>query len=143
MTIIPDKRPAKVYSAPRRYDLATILMVSTVFALVFGVSRYWEIGPAVPLHIAGLSTAVALAQAILFGGKKPRLASGLVGILYMLAVCLYVMGWEWSQPWWKTIFTVSVTLSGGAVGYCNGAMVGGVFLLAEKLRTTSGSGESD
>jgi ABC-type proline/glycine betaine transport system permease subunit len=78
----PELKAAKVYSVPRRYDLTTMFVVSTAFALLFAGMRILEWPKEAALTTGLFITLVGLGQAMLFGGKSPRLASVVVGVVF-------------------------------------------------------------
>ncbi len=75
-------RSRSVYAAPRRYDLATMFVVSVAYAVLFSVMRLLQAGPLVFVITGLFFTAIAAAQALLFKGNAPRLASCIAGSLY-------------------------------------------------------------
>jgi putative addiction module component (TIGR02574 family) len=128
---------SKVYAAPRRFDLATIFIVTVAYSLLFGGFSLLEAPPAVSLAVGGFITLVGIGQALLFGGNRPRTASLVVGtVLYALStIAWWLMMGPRAYP--TSMFLVAATylLIGGAMlGYLAGVMVGGVFFLADLLR---------
>ena len=80
-------------------------------------------------------TSIGLAQAILWKGKRPRLASILVGVvsfviwmLFMMSASPMVSGNDLAA----TLF--ASTVAGSVFGYVLGAGIGGLFLVIEGLR---------
>jgi hypothetical protein len=131
----PTTRPT-VYSAPRRFDLATIFVVTSAYAMLFGGLSALGAWPIVSVVIGGFITAVGIGQAVLFGGGKPRSASILVGVV--LHVIIYLGIWiafpRLFPAWFLLMMTGYVVIGGFILGYCAGALVGGVFLMADMLR---------
>ncbi|MEN6493863.1 MAG: GNAT family N-acetyltransferase [Thermoguttaceae bacterium] len=133
------KRPAPV-GVPRRFGVGLLLVVTTVYALLFGVLRALHFPAMAFVMVVGYVTVIGLGQAILFGGKKPRLASYLVGaavclVLYMLTfwrAILLIGSWK-SFPELLSIVFWSLTV-GGLSGYVTGCLVGGVFLIAKQWK---------
>jgi hypothetical protein len=78
--------PAKIYSAPRRFDLATIFVVATAYCLFFAALSPLPLPGVASLVVAGFITLVGVGQAVLYRGLQPRKASIVVGI----AIC-----WIW------------------------------------------------
>ena len=124
----------RLYAAERRFDLITVLTITTGYAVLFTLMRllHWDaIAFAV---VAGFVTLVGVGQAFLFKGNAPRAASALVGAVY----------WALINGAWASrhnapagavlsIFLGS-TIQGALVGYVCGVLVGGVFMLADFLR---------
>jgi hypothetical protein len=131
----------KIYSAPRRFDLATILIVTFAYSLLFGVSNlalnYADFPQALGLVAGGFVTLVGVGQALLFGGQNARVASLLTGAV--LTVLLNLAAVIWPPRGFAGIALVFMlpfsAVLGAAFGYMAGALVGGVFLVADKLRT--------
>jgi len=132
-----QNKPSKIYSAPRRFDLATILIVTFAYSLLFGAMKALSFPPTASVAIAGFISIVGVGQALLFGGKQPRTASLVVGA-FVYAVCM-AAAWLISGPRIYSagliLLTASYTIVGGAIlGYLAGTLVGSVFLIADKLR---------
>lgn len=133
---VPDA-PKKVYSAPRRFDLATIFVVTFAYSLLFGAMKALSFPTMVSVSIAGFISIVGIGQALLFGGRQPRTASLVVGAL-VYAVSM-AAAWLISGPRIYSagmiLLASSYSIVGGAIlGYLAGTFVGGVFLIADKLR---------
>ena len=130
-----EPRPT-VYSAPRRFDLATIFVVTSAYAILFGGFSALGAWPIVSVVIGGYITVVGIGQAVLFGSEKPRSASILVGVV--LHAIIWIGTWVAAPrllPAAFVIFMAGYIVIGGVIlGYCAGTLVGGVFLLADVLR---------
>jgi hypothetical protein len=129
-------KPAKIYSVPRRFDLATIFVVTLAYSLLFGAMKALNFPPIASAIVAGFISIVGAAQAFLFGGKQPRTASIISGaLIYSLAIAA---SWIASRPFYATpalLIPASFVIAGGAMlGYLAGVIIGGVFLVADKLR---------
>ena len=116
----------KLYSVPRKLDLASLFVFTTGYGLLFALMNLVHASVLFFSIVAGFFTCVGVSQAALFQGKSPRLASCLTGAAYYFGILL-VSG----MP---LIGTVFVLLVGAAVGYVSGACIGGVFLVADVLR---------
>jgi hypothetical protein len=79
--IPPAPLGAKVYSAPRRFDLATIFVVTFAYSLLFAAMNVFGFLPMVSLIVGIFITLVGAGQALLFGGHHPRVASVLTGAI--------------------------------------------------------------
>lgn len=86
--------PAKVYSVPRRYDLATLMAVTLAYSLLFGVMRFLQAPPALIGVVSLFITLVGLGQALLFRGRHPRAASLVAGILAWSACAVLMYVWD-------------------------------------------------
>jgi putative addiction module component (TIGR02574 family) len=130
--------PPKLYSAPRRFDLATIFVVTAAYAIILSSLRGLGSPPLVVFYIAGFITLVGIGQAVLFGGTKPRLASVLTGIVaYFVGMVTaplvghFDIGGAVEQVAVALLFAAPV---GAPLGYVAGVIVGGVFLVADAIR---------
>lgn len=129
--------PWKIYSVPRRFDLATIFVVTLAYSLLFGAMKALSFPPIASAIVGGFVLIVGEAQAFLFGGKRPRTASIIAGaLMYSLALAA---AWIASGPRFystsQLLIPASFTIAGGAIlGYLSGVIIGGVFLVADKLR---------
>ena len=81
-TISPDsphRAGPRLYSVPRRYDLATLFTVTLAYSLLFGLMQRLGMPPIAAFVVAGFITVVGIGQALLFRGNAPRLASVVIG----------------------------------------------------------------
>ncbi|KAA5538503.1 hypothetical protein FYK55_27575 [Roseiconus nitratireducens] len=134
----PQKRRG-VYSAPRKFDLATVLVVTTAFAMLFAFLNALGASSLVTSLIAILLVLVALGQAVLFGGRHPRQASLAVGSVFSVVVVALLGKINLSSGPDSIIFSVLGNLAVGALyGYFAGVLVGSVFMVSELLRKLMG-----
>jgi hypothetical protein len=129
--------PMKIYSAPRRFDLATIFVVTSAYAALFAGMTALNFPPIASGAVAGFVTLVGLAQALLFRGRQPRLASVLVGtaIYSLAALAIWLASGQRRYPTALVLLAGTYSIIGGAIlGYLSGALIGGVFLIADVLR---------
>jgi putative addiction module component (TIGR02574 family) len=125
----------KIYSAPRRFDLATIFVVMSAYSILFAAMSGLQFPPQASLMVGGFITIVGIGQAVLFGGRKPRLASVVTGLAAFL-VGLLVSLFEprmYARPLILIVMSAWLIV-GAAAGYVAGVLVGGVFLVADLLR---------
>lgn len=130
-----SSRPV-VYSAPRRFDLATIFVVTTAYALLFAGLSVLKLSPIVNLMAAAFIAIVGIGQALLFRGLRPRTSSFLVGIA---TYCTFSFGYFLLNPRIYPTSMVAIMLAyglaaGAIFGYAAGAFVGSVFLVANFVR---------
>lgn len=132
---------AESYGAPRVFDLFTLLAITLAFALLFAVLRLFA--PLLPgaldtvaMSLGAFVTGIAIFQLTMWEGKKPRLASLVAGpILWSLASAAFSFG----QPSMLLnpalrVVVACTSLMGIPAGYLGGAMVAGVFLVADFFR---------
>lgn len=134
--VVEAARP-KVYSAPRRFDLPTIFVVTTAYSVLFAGTSALDWPAVASACLAGFVTLIGLSQALLFGGKRPREASILSGAA-LSCVAFFAM---WVINGARRYATFQFLTAGAAsilfgmlLGYLSGALVGGVFLVADVLR---------
>jgi hypothetical protein len=141
---VPRKPPAKLYSAPRRFDLFTIMIVTTAYAVLLGGVSVLGMPPIASAYVAAFITIVGIGQAILFGGRRPRLASVISGIsaffvLSMLSFATLDGRFHIDGPLETIAFSVLWSLYlGSLLGYIAGVLVGGVFLVTDVVRRRYG-----
>jgi hypothetical protein len=141
---------AGLFSAPRKFDLSTMLVVTTAYAAVFALLRAISF-PAMDVFIvSAFFTSVALGQAILFGAKHPRWASALVGsafgvILLIASPLIYQHGRppdEIPPPPLILTNVILCVIFGAFYGYVGGVIVGFVFMIAHGIRLVLSSDDS-
>ena len=136
-----------VFSVPRRFDLAAVLVAMSAFAILFAGLLLLDASPAVLALLGGFLAIVAAAQWIGSKWNRPRTASIIAGVLVYWVV--HIAGAYFSPPprmgWPQAVAVMlfSGTLSGIIAAYLGGALVGGVFLVSHYLREWLGRGERD
>ena len=146
------KPPAGV---PRRYTLRTILAVTTGLAVLLTFLKWLNVYPVVIACLVGYLVLVGLGQALLFHGKRPRLASIVVGAV--IVICLFVVVAALSGQFSfalsamaggygsaiGTLLSVCFiiflwALLGALLGYAGGGIVAGVFLIMDYVEKILG-----
>jgi hypothetical protein len=96
------------------------------------------------LGVGGFLIVIALAQMVLFKGKKPRLASFMAGGVYCsaLAVGASVVNTAHGYPP-RPNFLFGPFLCGGLLGYLAGCVLAGVFLLLKSLHQQEPDTDTD
>lgn len=129
---------AEGYGAPRVFDLFTLLAVTLAFAILFALLRLLEPMfkddlPVITVALSIFVTFSAIAQMTLWHGERPRLASVASGpaiwMVIGLGSAIYFL-----RPG-LLLGTVCMSFLGVPVGYLSGALVAGVFMLADMFRT--------
>ena len=141
----PDEVP-RVYSAPRRFGIGTLLVVATACGVLIWLLQLLGTPPSAIISI-GVFLAVVAAMQVGFG-PDPRLASQCAGV-----VC--TVGWFFYYVISRQLFDCAIMCSlpviiglGVAAGYCGGALVAGLFMTMEHAgkyfwRNTTSSEEPD
>ena len=132
----PPKPPSRIYSAPRRFDLATIFIATAAYSLLFGIMTLLDFAPVVKLYIGVLITIVGASQALLMNVLDARRASIMVGASVHTIFSLVLFAMEPRFFGHSLIVAVLINgMAGGALfGYLAGVMAAGVFLVADLLR---------
>jgi hypothetical protein len=121
-----------LYSAPRRFDLATIFVVTAAYSIILGGMSALDSQPITKIFVVGLVTLVAAGQALFHDRANPRGVSVIIG-----AAASTLFSWIlWlSDPGESLIFVTIIGFVFGAIlGYIAGVVVGGMFLVADLLR---------
>jgi hypothetical protein len=125
--------------AARRFSLRTLMVIIASYSVVFGVLTWMQMPPLGTALIAGFVTVVGVAQAVVFGGRRPREASLLAGSLLCSGGCAIVIVWCYAAgtnaPGGSLlIVTIFAPLLGAGLGYIAGCFIGGAFLSARRRR---------
>jgi len=126
---------SSLYAAPRRFDLASIFAVTAAYSLLFTGLALLDAGPTTKLVFGSFITIVGIGQPLLENRVNPRGASILVGAAAGLLFAIIV--W-WNLPdaqFFAFALLIAIgSVLGGSCGYLAGALVAGVFLVADLLR---------
>ena len=131
-----------VYRATPRFGLAALLGLMTVFAILFASLRHLDAPNVLYPFFGTLGFATGLAQ--MRWGGMPRMASvGAGATLLPLWIVGFAIWWA-PRRWNSYVFEFTCSLAfavliGGFLGYLTGAVVAGVFLLADKLEQSTRS----
>ncbi|HEY3393365.1 MAG TPA: hypothetical protein VGK58_11705 [Lacipirellulaceae bacterium] len=131
---------AKLYSAPRRFDLFTIMLVTAAYAVLLSAMSALGFPPVVSCYVAIFISVVALGQALLSGLSLPRAVSVYTG---MIAYFFCTISYAFVEPRFDLFEMIPLAIVfslvfGGIFGYLAGVLVGGVFLVADLLRQRYG-----
>lgn len=124
-----------IYSVPRKIDLASLFVFTTGYGLLFAAMKVLQHDAIAFLLVAGFFTSVGVAQAALFGGKSPRLASWLTGGAYFVLLMVGFGLYQGAAIEDLMNFGAICFFAFGSVsGYIAGTAIAGIFLVADKLR---------
>jgi hypothetical protein len=128
--------PPEQTGMPRRFGIGSIMVVTAAFSLLFLLLKLAQEPIEAYLVFAGFFTIIAIAQAILFGGRNPRKASIATGVVVVSLVSMFMPALKSSPARHSDaldfVFVSIVGAIGGAIyGYVAGALIGGVFLMME------------
>jgi hypothetical protein len=124
---------------PRRFSLGAMFIVTTIFGVIFGFMKMANAQPAAYFVVLGVFVVFGGAQAILFKGKKPRLASVVTGatggLIYGLAV-IYRESGNLGEPILLIVLFFLVPLVcvifGCVLGYIFGTLIASIFLFCDR-----------
>ena len=130
----PRRQPAEPARVPRRFGMGTLLLAVTLYGLLFSLLQATGASWGVYLVVSGYLALIALAQMLLFGGKKPRLASFVAGGACgsVLGVCGAVV--DHANPAQWPAYAFQGFFLGGLLGYAAGCLLAGVFLLLKSFQ---------
>jgi hypothetical protein len=122
---------------PRRFGTVRVLGLIPVFALMFGLMQWLGTPPSIFVGVTVFVVLVGAGQAILFGGRAPRKASfvgglvagPIVGVLIALLATRIDNPSEVSDPWIVNALAVMFGLFGAPLGYLAGGVMAAIFLV--------------
>jgi hypothetical protein len=137
---------SEAYGAPRVFDLFTLLAITLAFAMLFGGIQVLkpalgEGTTAVTAVVAAYVTGIAVAQLALWGGALPRLASIVGGPVVWILVGTVLGLFEGTSLPGAVGGALCSSPVGFITGYLGGAVVAGVFLVADGFRQKFMPGE--
>jgi hypothetical protein len=130
--------PAVPAGVPRRLSLRDLLMLTAVFALLFGVLHWRQFPPLAFVLVAVFVAGVGVAQSLLFKARAPRRASIVAGGVLFFVVYYGMIVIEMGMP--RSAHNVMKLLNlameiaffsaigGGILGYLAGCLIAAVFL---------------
>lgn len=127
---------ARLYSAQRQFDLATILVATTAYAVIFALLQFIRASIAFAALAAVFIAIIAFAQAFFFQENRPRLASALAGATFFVVVIAVTRTLDASPtPRGHDITQYfPIVLVGMFWGYVTGTLIGSAFMAADILR---------
>ena len=142
----PSASHGDLYSVPRRFDLSSMLVATTAYALLFTCMtvlnfRFWTF-----VYFAVMLAFVAVAQSVWADRYHPRRVSQLAGVAYQLSVIAILIALQRFFPQVQLSGERSfdrqmllsmmcvVLLVSPILGYLSGVLVAGTFLVADALR---------
>jgi hypothetical protein len=130
-------RPAA--GVPRRFGLGILLLITTMFAVLYASLQLLGAHPVVFVMVVVLFAGVGLGQMLLFGGKYPRAASIWVGLmLFPIEVAMATLYAASQSPYGGPdpneicALVVLAVPFGAGFGYLAGGLTAGVFLLLDR-----------
>lgn len=131
----PPPPPERVYRVPTRFGIGSIICLTALFCVLFGILRYYHAPPASYAVAIAYFFAVGGAQ-MLWGGEFPRQVSiGAGAILFPIAMLILLWGDDDRGISWRgtgLVLFVSIFI-GAFFGYLAGALLAGFFLVSEMI----------
>lgn len=126
--------PKAQYTVPRRFGLSSVLALTTIFAVLFGILNFWKAPPVVYLFVATEIAAVCIVQ-ILFGSaaRSSSAVTGAVLLPFWTAMSLDPQQLNQFSLVDISFWFVLVTVFGALLGYCTGGLAAGFFLVTDML----------
>ncbi len=135
MPELPLPPPKRTYIVPRRFNILSILVLTTVFAVGFAVMRYCNAPIEVYLYVGTQATFTMAVQ--MWRPNAPRRSSILVGAILFpgtFAAFAYLADARIMRFPGTYLCAAPVFIGVGAfVGYVMGVFAAGVFLIVDKL----------
>lgn len=122
----------RVYTVPRRWSVSTLLVATTLYALLCAGLRLVRAPAQILLVVSAFLVFVAIAQLIL--PQAPRLASAFAGVLFFcIGSWVSAIRHAPAAAMSADAFMV-LAFSGAILGYLAGSILAGIFLLADSLQ---------
>ena len=124
-------RTQLVYAVPRRFGTGTLLVATTLFAMLFAFLQWAHARPEELFFYTAFVATVSVAQMVF--ERSPRWASILAGGFY-LPLSMFVIPLIRGRGVWRgtsSINAVQWILIGLFIGYLGGALVAGIFLASD------------
>jgi Clp amino terminal domain, pathogenicity island component len=122
---------------PRRFGMGILMLMVTLFAILFSIMTAAGVDPIVFIVISVLVLAVGFGQAILYRGRSPRLASIQVGaVLVPLEVLVAVIVPLTTGQFFNELLACLFCsiLLGPIVGYLAGCVTAGAFFFIDEYQ---------
>lgn len=125
----------------RRFGIRTMLLITAMYALLFGLLKWFQVGEGLCVLTVIFFTAVGLGRAFLFRGRRPVLAAAMVGGGFGVLFGLHAVVQEASQcPFGMCVVHVSLLVFlGSGCALVAAALIEGPFLLLTRRPSTRGA----
>jgi hypothetical protein len=132
-------------AVPFQFGISTLLLITAMYAVLFGMLRALSFPPLVFAETAIFLTAIGLGQIFLFKGQRPRMVSIVIGTCLCLAFFFLhrlfsntlgqtVAVWEFNGGQTVVSFDLGNFLQGPIIGYVGGILIAGTFSVVNKLK---------
>ncbi len=129
----PQSVQPKLYQVPRRFNLPSVFVMTTLLAAVCGILKASNAPTPVYLFIAVMTVVTCAAQ--IYAPKGPRLASVVGGALTFTALGLAMLFRANAFREVEALFctVISSALAGALLGYIFGTLAAAVFLITDRV----------
>lgn len=128
-------------ASKRRFGIAPLLLITAMYALLFGLLKWFQVGEGLCVLTVIFFTTVGLGRVFLFRGRRPVLAAAMVGGGFGVLFGLHAVVQETSQcPLGMCVVQVSLfVLLGSGCALVAAALIEGPFLLLTRRPSTRGA----
>ncbi|MHB1036952.1 MAG: hypothetical protein ACYC35_20030 [Pirellulales bacterium] len=119
---------------PRRFGIATMMIFTAIFAVLFAVLKALNFSPAGFAGVSIFIGGVAACQSLLFRGKAPRAASivgGSILLCVIVTVARFADGLSFDSAEVVDLY-LGFLLLGGLLGYGVGVFIAAIFLIRKE-----------
>jgi MFS family permease len=129
---LPEKKD-RVYSVPQKFGTGTMLLATTMFAILFAILTYAEVRLWQLVFFTSYVVTVSVAQ--MFVAGSPRWASIFAGGIFLpMSILSYGrVGRYWRLSIDSGVSLLGIVLIGVVVGYLGGALIAGIFLVSDYM----------
>jgi hypothetical protein len=129
------KKREHVYSVPRQFGTGTMLLATTLFAMLFAFLNWAQVRPYQLFFYASFVATVCAAQ--MFLPRTPRWASMAAGAFFLpLSILSYDrLGRQWRLSTDDSLSMLATALIGLVIGYLGGTLIAGIFLISDYVMT--------
>ena len=127
----------EVKRARYRFGIDTLLIITAMYAVLFGTLRALSFSAEAFVGTAMFFTVVGLGQTLLFRGQRPRRASMIVGCCFSVVLVIINAAVFQSLVLFRSMFVAilgATAIFGALYGCVAGLLISGVFLVLDKLR---------
>jgi len=131
---------------PRQFGIGQLLILFAIFGVMFAVLKTINVHPIIYIDMSLFLCGIAIGQAVLFKGRRPRMASCIVGFILGLILGFGIFAIRMLFDKYFTgsydprntddfdflFFALGFIILGGPFGYLVGCLIAGIFLRRER-----------
>ena len=136
-TVVPQAITQEARN-PSQFGIGTLLFITALYAVLFGVLRALDESPFAFLVVTVFVTAVGLGQRLLYQGRRPRLASVIVGV--SIAIGFMFVGIIRGEVIYLGVGQLAIigSIVGAFYGFVVGRFIANIFLLVDLMKDRRG-----